>query len=111
MLTILSAACADRQQCAGSGMPLPYNALPLPVSCNFTIKTAVLRDKESLKEELHDEKRVVSRIPDPGCSWISLIFTIGFSWVYIRYAVPDQLNLVVNEEEVFHFALPPGSDL
>ena len=40
--------------------------------------------------------------------WISLIFTIGFSWVYIRYAVPDQLNLVVNEEEVFHFALPPG---
>ena len=24
-------------------MPLPYNALPIPVSCNFTIKTAVLR--------------------------------------------------------------------
>ena len=40
--------------------------------------------------------------------WISLVFTIGFSWVYIRYAVPDRLNLVVNEEEVFHFALPPG---
>ena len=45
MLTILSAACADRQQCAGSGMPLPYNALPIPISCNFTIKTAVLREK------------------------------------------------------------------
>ena len=43
--------------------------------------------------------------------WISLVFTIGFSWVYIRYAVPDRLNLVVNEEEVFHFALPPGVTL
>ena len=40
--------------------------------------------------------------------WCSLIFTLGFSWIYIRYAVPDKLNLVVNEEEVFHFSLPPG---
>lgn len=40
--------------------------------------------------------------------WCSLIFTLGFSWIYIRYAVPDKLNLVINEEEVFHFSLPPG---
>ena len=26
--TALSAACSDRQHCAGSGMPLPYNARP-----------------------------------------------------------------------------------
>ncbi len=32
----------------------------------------------------------------------------GIFWIYIRYAVPDKLNLVVNEEEVFHFSLPPG---
>ena len=43
-----------------------------------------------------------------GVFWCSLMFTLGFSWIYIRYAVPDKLNLVVNEEEVFHFSLPPG---
>lgn len=40
--------------------------------------------------------------------WISLIFTAMFSWVYINFAVPDHLNLVVSEEEIFDFALPPG---
>jgi len=40
--------------------------------------------------------------------WISLIFTIGFSLTYIWLSVPDHLNLVVREEEVFDFALPPG---
>ncbi len=30
------------------------------------------------------------------------------SWAYIRFAIPDHLNLVVSEEEFFHFALPPG---
>lgn len=43
--------------------------------------------------------------------WFSLIFTIFFGWFYIRRAVPDQLNLVVNEEEVFHFSLLPGMTL
>ena len=40
--------------------------------------------------------------------WISLIFTITFSLTYVWLAVPDHLNLVVSEEEVFDFALPPG---
>ncbi len=46
-----------------------------------------------------------------GVFWFSLIFTIGFSWFYIKNAVPDQLNLVANEEEIFHFSLPPGVTL
>ena len=40
--------------------------------------------------------------------WISLIFTVVFTVLYIRFAVPDRLNLVVSEEEIFHFSLPPG---
>lgn len=40
--------------------------------------------------------------------WLSLIVTAGFSWMYIRFAIPDHLNLVVSEEEVFEFALPFG---
>ncbi len=40
--------------------------------------------------------------------WISLVFTAGFTWIYVKYAVPDQLNLVAEEEEIFHFSLPPG---
>lgn len=40
--------------------------------------------------------------------WISLIFVAVFSWVYINFAVPDHLNLVVSEEEIFDFTLPPG---
>ncbi len=46
-----------------------------------------------------------------GIFWVSLIFTAVFAWVYIRYAVPDRLNLVVSEEEIFHFSLPPGVTL
>jgi len=40
--------------------------------------------------------------------WITLIFTIAFSLTYIWLSVPDHLNLVVSEEEVFEFELPPG---
>lgn len=40
--------------------------------------------------------------------WISLIFTVVFTVLYIRFAVPDRLNLVVSEEEIFRFSLPPG---
>lgn len=43
--------------------------------------------------------------------WFSLIFTAGFIWFYVTYAVPDRLNLVANEEEIFHFSLPPGVTL
>ncbi len=43
--------------------------------------------------------------------WISLVFTAGFSWLYVEYAVPDRLNLIADEEEIFHFPLPPGITL
>lgn len=43
--------------------------------------------------------------------WFSLVFTAVFAWVYTRYAVPDRLNLVVSEEEIFNFSLPPGVTL
>lgn len=38
--------------------------------------------------------------------WGSLIFMVGFSYFYIKRTIPDRLNLVANEEENFHFALP-----
>ncbi|MBQ7796106.1 MAG: SpoIVB peptidase [Lachnospiraceae bacterium] len=43
--------------------------------------------------------------------WLFLglvLLPAGFSWLYINYAIPDHLNLVVSEEEIFNFALPPG---
>ena len=43
--------------------------------------------------------------------WLSLIFTVVFSAVYIRFTVPDRLNLIVSEEEIFHFRLLPGLTL
>lgn len=38
--------------------------------------------------------------------WASLIFTIGFTYYYVKGAVPDRLNLVADEEEDFRFSLP-----
>ena len=38
--------------------------------------------------------------------WASLIFTAGFTYFYVKWAVPDRINVVVNEEEKFHFSLP-----
>jgi len=32
----------------------------------------------------------------------------GTLWVYVNAAIPDHLNLVVSEEEIFEMALPPG---
>lgn len=29
-------------------------------------------------------------------------------WIYVNFAIPDHLNLVVSEEEIFEIALPPG---
>lgn len=46
-----------------------------------------------------------------GIFCFSLVFTIAFAWVYVRFAVPDRLNLVLSEEEIFNFALPPGVTL
>lgn len=38
--------------------------------------------------------------------WSSLVFTVGFSYFYIKRMIPDQLNIVINEEENFHFPVP-----
>lgn len=57
----------------------------------------------SRKEKLH---RILVYV-----FWSSLIFTAGFSWYYIKQAVPDRLNIVANEEEIFNFSLPPGVTL
>ncbi|MFR5601521.1 MAG: SpoIVB peptidase [Lachnospiraceae bacterium] len=38
--------------------------------------------------------------------WSSVIFTVGFSYFYIREIIPDQLSVVVEEEEEFDFPLP-----
>lgn len=38
--------------------------------------------------------------------WASLVFTAGFSYFYVKWTIPDRLNLVVDEEENFHFSLP-----
>ncbi len=36
------------------------------------------------------------------------VFSAAFMWIYVNYAIPDHLNLVVSEEEIFEIALPPG---
>lgn len=38
--------------------------------------------------------------------WVSLIFCIGFSWFYMKRSFPDNLNIVAEEEEQFHFSMP-----
>lgn len=38
--------------------------------------------------------------------WLSVIFTIGFTYYYMQRAIPDQLNVVVDKEEYFSFPLP-----
>ena len=38
--------------------------------------------------------------------WLSLLFTMGFTWYYVERRVPDRLSVVVDEEEEFDFALP-----
>ena len=46
-----------------------------------------------------------------GIFWVSLFLTGALAWIYMQHAVPDRLNLVVSEEEIFHFSLPPGVTL
>lgn len=44
-------------------------------------------------------------------SWSVPGLTVGLAailWIYVNFAVPDHLNLVVSEEEIFEIALPPG---
>lgn len=38
--------------------------------------------------------------------WTSLIVTVGCSYFYVKWSVPDRINVVVDEEENFHFSLP-----
>lgn len=38
--------------------------------------------------------------------WISILFTIGFLYYYMDRAIPDRLNVVVDEEQAFQFPLP-----
>ena len=43
--------------------------------------------------------------------WLVLaaaLFMTGVSWLYMNYAIPDHLNLVVQEKETFDFPLPLG---
>ena len=38
--------------------------------------------------------------------WLGLIFTIGFTWYYMRRRIPDRLCIVVDEEETLDLELP-----
>lgn len=38
--------------------------------------------------------------------WISLIFTIGFTWYYVERRIPRRLSVVVQQEEQFDLELP-----
>lgn len=38
--------------------------------------------------------------------WLSLLFTVGFTWYYVERKVPNHLSVVVDEKEEFDFALP-----
>lgn len=38
--------------------------------------------------------------------WLSLLFTLGFTWYYVERKVPNHLSVVVDEKEEFDFALP-----
>lgn len=38
--------------------------------------------------------------------WTALLFSVGFTYYYAKEVIPDQLNVVVQEEEYFHFPIP-----
>lgn len=38
--------------------------------------------------------------------WVSLVFTIGFTWYELDHSIPDKLSVVVDEKEEFLFHLP-----
>ncbi len=44
-------------------------------------------------------------------AWSFLGLAVSLSailWIYVNFAIPDHLNLVVSEEGIFEIALPPG---
>lgn len=43
--------------------------------------------------------------------WLSLVFTIGFTWYYLERRIPDRVSVVVQEQEEFDFQLPFGVTL
>lgn len=43
--------------------------------------------------------------------WLSLVFTIGFTWYYVESRIPDRVSVVVQEKEEFDFQLPFGVTL
>lgn len=43
--------------------------------------------------------------------WVSLLVTIGFSYFYMKWVIPDKLNVVADEEQQFHFSMPFGVTL
>lgn len=38
--------------------------------------------------------------------WISLVFTVGFTWYELDHSIPDKLSVVADEKEEFLFPLP-----
>lgn len=38
--------------------------------------------------------------------WTGLVSLTGLSYFYVRWSIPDRLNVVVDQEENFHFSLP-----
>lgn len=38
--------------------------------------------------------------------WVSLVLAAGFSYFYMKQAIPDRLNIVAEEEEQFYFSMP-----
>lgn len=43
--------------------------------------------------------------------WLSLVFTVGFTWYYVERHIPDRVSVVVQEQEEFDFQLPFGITL
>lgn len=43
--------------------------------------------------------------------WLSLVFTVGFTWYYLERRIPDRVSVVVQEQEEFDFQLPFGVTL
>lgn len=55
------------------------------------------------KEKFH--KRLVKVF------FLSLVFATGFTFYYMKNLIPDRLNVVVNEEQSFHFPIPIGTTI
>lgn len=43
--------------------------------------------------------------------WVSLVFAIAFSYFYMKWLIPDKLNVVADQEQQFHFSMPFGVTL